>query len=328
MADRHPAVGKRKRQVPHSGAALLPIAAFEQQIVKALRENRVLVLAGATGSGKTTQLPAFLWRSGILAELAKECAAPEASGAPPRTHMRPLQIVVTQPRRVAAVTVARRVAEEMGAPPPGGGAGGLVGYSVRFDDATGPTTRVKFATDGMLLREAQVDPLLSRYGVVVLDEAHERSLATDVLFGVVKRALAARPVGLRVVVMSATLDLGLFEAYFSGGSRADAAAAAAAEVRLPPPSGESDAPLPAQAADAPSGRGGAAWRASKKAAAKHAALDPRARALLDLAALHAAPPEPRPPPVRGGGAAAPAPAAPPPGAAGGGVKAAPPESGL
>lgn len=159
MADRAAAAGKRKRQFsrppPSTGSALLPIAAYEKQIVASLRAHRVLVLAGATGSGKTTQLPAFLWRSGILSELAKEgCATLDApaGAAVPRTHVRPLQIVVTQPRRVAAVTVARRVAEEMGAPPPGGGAGGLVGYSVRFDDATGPSTRVKFATDGMLLR--------------------------------------------------------------------------------------------------------------------------------------------------------------------------------
>ena len=157
--------GKRRRQQQQhprlAASASLPIAAYEKQIVTALRAHRVLVLAGATGSGKTTQLPAFVWRSGILAELTREAAASQAAtvsssagGAAERSpsHSRPLQIVVTQPRRVAAITVARRVAEEMGVPLPGSGTGGLVGYSVRFDDATGPATRLKFATDGMLLR--------------------------------------------------------------------------------------------------------------------------------------------------------------------------------
>lgn len=140
---------KKRPRAPLATAAALPIAAFERQIVAALRARRVLILAGATGSGKTTQLPAFLWRSGILSELTREVGASKDASS---RHERPSQIVVTQPRRVAAITVARRVAEEMDAPLPGRGSSGLVGYSVRFDDATGPGTRVKFATDGMLLR--------------------------------------------------------------------------------------------------------------------------------------------------------------------------------
>jgi HrpA-like RNA helicase len=149
-------------------------------------------------------------------------------------------ICVTQPRRVAAITVAKRVAEELGCLP-----GTVVGHRVRFDDHTEKSTRIMYATDGMLLREATSDPLLSRYGVVVLDEAHERSLQTDILFGVVKRAMEARnaqraeaalekeesrdekirrllrrksqQLGLppvKVVVMSATLDIETFKTFF------------------------------------------------------------------------------------------------------------------
>jgi ATP-dependent RNA helicase DHX8/PRP22 len=94
---------------------------------------------------------------------------------------------VTQPRRVAATTVAKRVAEERGC-----ALGSSVGYRVRFDDCTEPNTRIIYATDGMLLREAMTDPLLSRYSIIVLDESHERSLQTDILFGVVRRAMKAR----------------------------------------------------------------------------------------------------------------------------------------
>ena len=130
-------------------------------------------------------------------------------------------IAVTQPRRVAAMTVAKRVAEEMKTVL---GGNGTVGYAVRFDDCTSENTSIKYLTDGLLLREALLDPLLSRYSVIILDEAHERTLQTDILFGVVKRvqrqrnssdALAASKTGLlRVVVMSATLQTKLFSKYF------------------------------------------------------------------------------------------------------------------
>jgi HrpA-like RNA helicase len=141
-----------------------------------------LLVVAETGSGKSTQIPAYLDESGLFGLRKK-------SGN--RDHDNPYakSICVTQPRRVAAMTVAQRVAEERGCR-----LGTAVGYRVRFDDCTSPKnqTRIVYATDGMLLRESMSDPLLSRYSVVVLDEAHERSLQTDILFGVVQRAMRAR----------------------------------------------------------------------------------------------------------------------------------------
>jgi HrpA-like RNA helicase len=150
----------RKRQRDHSNhhnvglkcPEALPIAEWERQIVDAVRTHRVLVLTGATGSGKTTQLPAYLYHSGLLTDLAAERDVVSLATAGKRKQSRPLMIAVTQPRRVAAITIARRVALELREPPPSAGGSGAVGYSVRFDDATGPGTRIKFVTDGMLLR--------------------------------------------------------------------------------------------------------------------------------------------------------------------------------
>ena len=114
----------------------------------------------------------------------------------------------TQPRRVAAMSVAQRVADELDVV-----LGSEVGYSIRFEDCTSDKTVMKYMTDGMLLREAMTDPLMERYGVILLDEAHERTLATDVLLGVIKEVLANRG-DLKLIVMSATLDAGKFQAYF------------------------------------------------------------------------------------------------------------------
>jgi ATP-dependent RNA helicase DHX37/DHR1 len=150
----------------------LPIVAMEQEIMEAVAGHDVLVLCGATGSGKTTQVPQFLLEAGY-----GSARFPERAGA----------IGVTQPRRVAAAASAARVAAELG-----GRVGGLVGYQVRHDRRAGAGTAIKFMTDGILLREAQADLLLRAYSAVVVDEAHERSLNTDILLGLLSRVVALR----------------------------------------------------------------------------------------------------------------------------------------
>ncbi|XP_005740389.1 ATP-dependent RNA helicase DHX33 [Pundamilia nyererei] len=171
----------------------LPIYQAKPQLLSQLRQLHGAVLIGETGSGKTTQIPQYLYEAGIG-----------------RLGM----IAITQPRRVAAISLAGRVAEEKRTQ-----LGKLVGYTVRFEDVTSPETKLKFMTDGMLLREAIGDPLLLRYTVVVLDEAHERTVHTDVLFGVVKTAQRRRKelnkIPLKVIVMSATMDVDLFSEYFN-----------------------------------------------------------------------------------------------------------------
>lgn len=167
----------------------LPICAHRQEIAEALRRHRVVVVVGETGSGKTTQLP----------KIAMEVAGD-----------RPGMLGCTQPRRLAAVAVARRLAEETGCEP-----GGYVGYQVRFDDHTGPDTRIKLMTDGILLAETQQDPDLTRYHTIILDEAHERSLNIDFLLGYLKLLLARRR-DLRLIISSATMDAAAFADFFGG----------------------------------------------------------------------------------------------------------------
>lgn len=138
----------------------LPIYKFRQQLVDAVRDNQILVVVGDTGSGKTTQMTQYLAEEGFADHLKIGC---------------------TQPRRVAAMSVAKRVAEEVGCR-----LGQEVGYTIRFEDCTSPDTKIKYMTDGMLEREALIDPDMSNYSCIMLDEAHERTIATDVLFALLK----------------------------------------------------------------------------------------------------------------------------------------------
>lgn len=173
----------------------LPIVAMEQEVMEAITLSDIILLCGETGCGKTTQVPQFLYEAGY------GCAAfPERSGV----------IGVTQPRRVAATSTAHRVAEELGS-----SIGQTVGFQVRYDRAVGARTAIKFMTDGILMREVQQDFLLRRYSVLVIDEAHERSLNTDLLLGLLsrvvplRRSLAEKGKGnpLKLIIMSATLRL-------------------------------------------------------------------------------------------------------------------------
>ena len=166
----------------------LPVYKFRSQIIEAVKAHQLLVLVGDTGSGKTTQVTQYLAESGFANEKIIGC---------------------TQPRRVAAISVAKRVAEEVGCQ-----VGQEVGYTIRFEDCTSPQTKIKYMTDGILQREVLLDPDLNRYSVILLDEAHERSIATDVLFGLLKKTLKRRA-DLKVIVTSATLDADKFSEYFN-----------------------------------------------------------------------------------------------------------------
>ena len=166
----------------------LPIFKLRRQLLQAIADNQVLVVIGETGSGKTTQMTQYMAEAGYTS--------------------RGRVIGCTQPRRVAAMSVAKRVAEEFGCR-----LGQEVGYCIRFEDCTGPETVIKYMTDGMLLREILTRPNLDRYGVIMLDEAHERTIHTDVLFGLLKGLLRRRK-DLKLIVTSATLDAEKFSEYF------------------------------------------------------------------------------------------------------------------
>uniref|UniRef100_A0AAQ5XQY0 RNA helicase n=1 Tax=Amphiprion ocellaris TaxID=80972 RepID=A0AAQ5XQY0_AMPOC len=185
-----------RRSPKENESKQLPIYQHKTKLIQAVRESSFLVVTGETGSGKTTQLPQYLHEAGFCKDG---------------------KIGITQPRRVAAITVAQRVAQEMQCT-----LGREVGYQVRFDDCTSSDTMVKYMTDGCLLREILADPGLSQYSVVILDEVHERSLNTDILLGLIKKMFSnpanapkSRSIPLKVVVMSATLETDKLSAFFS-----------------------------------------------------------------------------------------------------------------
>lgn len=166
----------------------LPVFEYQADFMRLLSQHQCIVLVGETGSGKTTQIPQ--WCVDFAVSKGRK------------------GVSCTQPRRVAAMSVAQRVSEEMDV-----NLGEEVGYSIRFEDCSSAKTLLKYMTDGMLLREAMSDPMLEQYQVILLDEAHERTLATDILMGVLKEVIRQRN-DLKLVVMSATLDAGKFQQYF------------------------------------------------------------------------------------------------------------------
>uniref|UniRef100_A0AAQ5XW66 RNA helicase n=1 Tax=Amphiprion ocellaris TaxID=80972 RepID=A0AAQ5XW66_AMPOC len=177
-----------KKQSMQEVRRSLPIFPYREDLLAAIHEHQILVIEGETGSGKTTQIPQYLLEDGYT------------KGG--------MKIGCTQPRRVAAMSVAARVAEEMSVK-----LGNEVGYSIRFEDCTSERTVLKYMTDGMLLREFLTEPDLASYSVIIIDEAHERTLHTDILFGLIKDIARFRS-DLKVLVASATLDTERFSCFF------------------------------------------------------------------------------------------------------------------
>ncbi|XP_075150239.1 DEAH-box helicase 16 lethal (2) 37Cb [Haematobia irritans] len=179
---------ERKRMTLEETKKSLPVYPFKEDLIAAIREHQILIIEGETGSGKTTQIPQYLVEAGFTEDKKK--------------------IGCTQPRRVAAMSVAARVAEEMGVK-----LGNEVGYSIRFEDCTSERTILKYMTDGTLHREFLSEPDLSSYSVMIIDEAHERTLHTDILFGLVKDIARFRT-DLKLLISSATLDADKFSQFF------------------------------------------------------------------------------------------------------------------
>ncbi|KAK2750610.1 putative ATP-dependent RNA helicase dhr2 [Myotisia sp. PD_48] len=207
----------------------LPIYAHADEIRTQLRRTDVMLLVGETGSGKSTQVPQFLidekWCRTQTVNLPCENAAISSEKGKPgssKSKMIGGCIAITQPRRVAAISLARRVAEEMGTPLGTSSPASKVGYSVRFDTSVSPSTRIKFMTDGMLLQEMLTDPWLTKYSAVVVDEVHERGINVDLLLGFLRNLVSGSKEGrggipLKVIVMSATADMESLGDFFTYG---------------------------------------------------------------------------------------------------------------
>lgn len=178
---------KKKMDIAETKKSL-PVYPFRDDLIRAIEDHQVLIIEGETGSGKTTQIPQYLYEAGFTKDGKK--------------------IGCTQPRRVAAMSVAARVAQEMNVK-----LGNEVGYSIRFEDCTSERTIIKYMTDGTLHREFLSEPDLASYGVMIIDEAHERTLHTDILFGLIKDIGRFRS-DLKILISSATLDAEKFSDFF------------------------------------------------------------------------------------------------------------------
>ncbi|XP_017782578.1 PREDICTED: pre-mRNA-splicing factor ATP-dependent RNA helicase PRP16 [Nicrophorus vespilloides] len=222
----------RKKTI-YEQRCFLPVFAVRQELLNVIRDNSVVIIVGETGSGKTTQLTQYLHEDG---------------------YSKYGMIGCTQPRRVAAMSVAKRVSDEMGTQ-----LGDEVGYAIRFEDCTSENTVIKYMTDGILLRESLREPDLDHYSAIIMDEAHERSLSTDVLFGLL-REIVARRHDLKLIVTSATMDSSKFSMFFGNvptftipgrtfpvevlfskntvDDYVDAAVKQALQIHLQPPSGD------------------------------------------------------------------------------------------
>jgi ATP-dependent RNA helicase DHX8/PRP22 len=188
---------------------VLPVEAFREEILETLRNHQIMICIGETGSGKTTQIPQFILKAGLLNEENIDDSIKEPSNESKKVVHLKRKMAITQPRRIAAISVAKRVSEEVGCE-----LGEEIGYIVRFDDmTTSDKTKIRFMTDGILIRECLSDPLLSSYSIIMLDEAHERSLNTDILFGLLKDICRKRK-DLKLIITSATLDADKFSSYF------------------------------------------------------------------------------------------------------------------
>ncbi|CAF0919413.1 unnamed protein product [Rotaria sordida] len=219
----HEDENKRKHRSLQESRKTLPIYRFREDLMNAIRDHQVLIIEGETGSGKTTQLTQYLYEEGYCEPDTENVEEEEEEeeeedyddddniklpNGKKKKEKKMMMIGCTQPRRVAAMSVAARVAEEMNVK-----LGREVGYAIRFEDCSSERTIIKYMTDGMLLREFLSEPDLASYSVLIVDEAHERTLHTDILFGLVKDIARFRP-KLKLLISSATLDAEKFSQFF------------------------------------------------------------------------------------------------------------------